>query len=67
MAREGSFGGAVLIVLGIVFLLANFDLVALGDLARFWPLILIAVGARLVFAGRGRGSGAPPGPPPPTP
>lgn len=65
MARQGNWSGAILIVIGIVFLLSNLDLVDLGDLVRFWPLILIAVGARLVFGDRGSGSGSASGPPPP--
>ena len=62
MARQDNWSGAILIVIGIVFLLSNLDLVDLGDLLRFWPLILIAVGARLVFRDRGSGSGPASGP-----
>ena len=62
MARQNNWSGPVLIVVGIVFLLSNLDLVDLGDLVRFWPLILIAVGARLVFRDRGSGSGSSSGP-----
>jgi lia operon protein LiaF len=44
-------GALVLIVLGVLFLLANFGLIPrLGHLfAQWWPLILIAVGAGLWF------------------
>lgn len=65
MARPDNWSGVVLIVIGVIFLLSNLDLVDLGDLLRFWPLILIAVGARLVFQSRGSGSGPAAGPPPP--
>lgn len=65
MAREGSWGGAALILIGVVFLLANFDIVELDDLFRFWPLILIAVGARIVLRDRGSGSASDSRPPPP--
>ncbi len=65
MARQDNWSGPILIVIGLVFLLSNLDLVDLGDLLRFWPLILIAVGARLVFRDRGSGSGSSSGPPPP--
>lgn len=65
MARPDNWSGVVLIVIGVIFLLSNLDLVDLGDLLRFWPLILIAVGARLVFQNRGSGSGPAAGPPPP--
>ena len=65
MARHDNWSGPILIAIGIVFLLSNLDLVDLGDLLRFWPLILIAVGARLVFRDRGSGSGPASGPPAP--
>jgi len=65
MARRDNWSGPILIVVGVVFLLSNLDIVDLGDLLRFWPLILIAVGARLVFRDRGSGSGPSSGAPPP--
>ena len=36
--------GIVLIVIGVVFLLANFGLLQFGWLRDWWPLILIALG-----------------------
>ena len=44
-------GAIILIVLGVLFLLANLGLVPqLGSLiAKWWPLILIAVGASLLL------------------
>lgn len=38
-----TVGGAVLL-LGIVFLLNNFDLIDIGPAWRFWPLIVVAMG-----------------------
>ena len=57
----------MLIVIGIVFLLSNLDIVDIDALVRFWPLILIAVGVRLVIRDRDSGSGPASGPPPPPP
>ncbi len=46
--REGSIiGGAILIVLGVLFLASNFDLLYWFDW-RFWPVFLILFGALLV-------------------
>jgi hypothetical protein len=44
-------GPIILIVLGAIFLLNNFDWFPFYRLVRFWPLILIAVGA-LMFRNR---------------
>jgi Domain of unknown function (DUF5668) len=39
----------VLIGLGVLFLLANFGLLRLGQVVKFWPLGLIALGGYLLF------------------
>ena len=67
MARQDNWGGAALILIGVVFLLSNFGIVPLRDLYRFWPLILIGIGARMLMRRRGAGSGPESGPPPPPP
>ena len=53
--------GIVLVGLGVLFLLDNLDLFELGDLWRYWPLVLIALGiAKIVQPDdrKGRSSGA---------
>lgn len=40
----------VLICLGVLFLLNNLDLVRFRDVARFWPVFLIAVGVYMLYA-----------------
>jgi len=58
-------GGFILIGLGLVFLLSNLNLIP--DLDRTWPLILIVIGAALVFGAlrkRNQDSSVPPTPPP---
>ena len=67
MAKNGNWAGIVLILIGIVFLLSNLDIVDIDELVRFWPLILIAVGVRLVIRDRDSGSGPASGPPLPPP
>ncbi|HUS23430.1 MAG TPA: DUF5668 domain-containing protein [Candidatus Binatia bacterium] len=49
----------ILIVLGVLFLLANFGLMPnLGYLlARWWPVILILVGVSMLRRQSGRGGG----------
>ncbi len=49
----------VLIAVGILFLLMNFDLVRLRDVARYWPVFLIGLGVYLLYS---RIAGAPAGP-----
>jgi hypothetical protein len=41
--------GVVLIALGVVFLLQSLGFLRLNDLARFWPLSLIAIGIYLLY------------------
>ena len=67
-----SWGGIVLVVIGATFLLHNFDVIHLTQAVRFWPLVLIAVGVRLILdsrrrAGRSAGKSGRGGPAPPPP
>ena len=48
--QSGSvFWGIFLIVLGIVLILANFEIILYSTLADFWPVVVIAIGLKLVF------------------
>ena len=50
--HRGWLGGVILIGIGIIFLLANLDLIdreTLHQLWKFWPLILIVLGIRLLM------------------
>jgi lia operon protein LiaF len=51
MRTKSTTGAIILIGLGVLFLLSNFGLLPnLGALfARWWPLILIAVGAGMLL------------------
>jgi hypothetical protein len=51
MRSKSSIGAFILIGLGVLFLLSNFGLLPnLGAMfARWWPLILIAVGAGMLL------------------
>jgi lipopolysaccharide export LptBFGC system permease protein LptF len=51
MRSKPYVGAVILIVLGVLFLLSNLGLLpALGPLfARWWPLVLIAVGLMLLL------------------
>ena len=48
-------GAFVLIGLGVLFLLNSMDVVNFDRLWRFWPLVLIAVGIRVLMRRRGMG------------
>jgi hypothetical protein len=48
--KSGSiFWGAALIVLGAIFLLGNFDIVDYDKLWRFWPVLVIGLGAKFIY------------------
>jgi hypothetical protein len=52
-----AMAGVILLVIGVVFLLVNLGLFPVENIGRYWPVILIAVGASKVL-GYGRfGSG----------
>jgi hypothetical protein len=64
---SAPIGPIILIVLGVLFLARTmdiFDFDYFRYLWRFWPLVLIAMGAWLLWR-RTSGGSAPPGPPPP--
>ncbi|MCU0236916.1 MAG: cell wall-active antibiotics response protein [Acidobacteria bacterium] len=44
-----DFSGLFLILLGLVFLLAELDVVRWGDIWRWWPAVLILLGISIVF------------------
>ena len=47
--KTGSvFWGAILMGLGLIFLLANFDVLSYGTVFDFWPLVVIVIGIKLV-------------------
>ncbi|MBN2346265.1 MAG: hypothetical protein JXO51_07720 [Candidatus Aminicenantes bacterium] len=51
MGREdlSLFSAVVILVLGVVFQMANFDLLTYRQISRLWPLALIAFGIKIVF------------------
>ena len=49
--RQSSNAGAItLIVVGVVFLLNTLEIISLRDVYRFWPVLLIALGAYMLHA-----------------
>jgi hypothetical protein len=58
-AKAGSiFWGTVLVALGALLLLANFDVIDYDTLFDFWPLAVIGLGIKLVFDHFARGKKA---------
>ena len=48
--KSGSvFWGAVLMALGFIFLLANFEVISYGTVFDFWPLAVIVIGIKLIW------------------
>lgn len=41
--------GVILVLIGILFLIDSLDLVDGVTLARFWPVVLIAIGLLIVY------------------
>ncbi len=48
-ARRIPTGAIILIIIGVVFLLGNFGYLDSEYVYRFWPLILVAVGAWMIW------------------
>ncbi|OCX52925.1 hypothetical protein BEL04_00940 [Mucilaginibacter sp. PPCGB 2223] len=42
-------GGTILILMGIYFLLDQFDMIPYFELHRFWPVVFIVIGLVLIF------------------
>jgi hypothetical protein len=60
MNRGRLFGGATLIVIGVLLLLERYGVVEIGQYWRLWPLLLVFVGLFQLVAPRAsseRGSG----------
>jgi hypothetical protein len=48
--KSGSiFWGGLLIVLGAIFLLANFDVISYETMWRFWPVLVIGIGGKFIY------------------
>jgi hypothetical protein len=59
-------GAALLVGLGVLFLLDNFGIPVFQSISRFWPVILIVIGL-ILLQNRMRGGGTPPSSGGPTP
>lgn len=50
VVKSGSvFWGALLVVLGIIFLLGNFEIINYNRIFDFWPVVVIIIGIKLVL------------------
>lgn len=57
---QGSAGAVVLIILGVIFLLDTLNIVRLNEIVRYWPVILIVIGALMLYQRVTPGPGEPP-------
>jgi len=49
LVKAGSvFWGIVLLALGVILLLANFDVIDYGTLFDFWPVLVILIGLKFI-------------------
>jgi hypothetical protein len=60
-ASRAPVGAILLIIIGVLFLLDTLDLIRLSRIDRFWPVILIVVGAYMLY-NRLSGTRVPPSP-----
>ena len=61
-ARKAPVGPILLIVIGVLYLLSSLNLVDFRQVGRFWPVILILVGAYMLYARVASPSNAAPAP-----
>jgi TM2 domain-containing membrane protein YozV len=48
--RSGSaFWGLILMGLGVIFLLSNFEIIDYDRIFEFWPVILVVIGLKMIF------------------
>ena len=52
MRSSGVVVGGLLVALGVVVLLANFDVFGAWELWRLWPLTLVGIGLAMMLARR---------------
>ncbi|MFN0165318.1 MAG: LiaI-LiaF-like domain-containing protein [Bryobacteraceae bacterium] len=64
-SRQSYSGALALIFLGIVFLLDTLDILAIRQMVRFWPVLLIAAGLSMLYS-RIRAESEPKNTPPPS-
>lgn len=48
-AKGSIFWGILLIALGVIFLLANFEIILYENIFDFWPLVIIVIGLKLII------------------
>lgn len=63
---RAPIGPILLIVIGVVFLLDSLHLIEFREIGRFWPVILILIGAYMLYNRVTAPAQAPPVSPPPT-
>jgi len=50
VVKSGSiFWGIALLALGVIFLLGNLEVIDFDKIWRFWPLLIIGLGAKIIY------------------
>ncbi len=52
--NRGLLPGLIVLLVGIIFTLHNFGIFRIGELRRFWPLLLVLLGVNLVLDAKRR-------------
>jgi len=48
--KTGSvFWGVILLALGAILLMANFEIISYSTIWNFWPLVIIVIGGKLIY------------------
>lgn len=47
--KSSLFSAFVILVLGIIFQLAELDIITYRKVAKLWPIILVAIGIKIIF------------------
>ena len=57
-SNKNYFTAGLLILLGVIFLGREFNFLDFhwGDIARFWPVLLMLIGANMLLGGKSGGS-----------
>ena len=58
LASARIIPGLIILALGVALLLHNFDLVSFGELRKWWPMLVIALGVQWAIEGRNKVFGA---------
>jgi len=48
--ESSLFMGVIVLILGVIFQLSMLNLINFSDISKFWPLILLGVGGKMIYS-----------------